>query len=402
VAIACPDCGTILELPSLGRRTAVVCPTCDHHLERSRGRSQALALSLAVSTLVLLIPADIGPLMRVSMLGVDRVSRVGSGIYLLWDRHWVIVATLVALFVIVLPLIRYALLSLVLICLHFRKHPPWLGHAFRRCLQLDLWAMPDVFLLGAAVGYSRVTAELPVHVGWGGGCLMLAAACAMLCRAALDRRTVWRGLPYRLVALPPKEPAISCVICDLAVPARLERSGCPRCGARLSARRPSAVTRTSALVLAGLALYVPANLFPMSSDSQFGATMDHRIVDGIRELFQAGLWPLGVLIFCTSIAIPLLKLAGLGWFLLCIRRRSTDALVFKTKLYRVIEEVGRWSNVDVFTIAVFLPLIQFGQIASTHADLGATAFILVVVLTMFASRCFDPRLMWDVRAAERG
>jgi paraquat-inducible protein A len=97
-----------------------------------------------------------------------------------------------------------------------------------------------------------------------------------------------------------------------------------------------------------------------------------------------------------------MTLAGLGWFLLCIRRRSTYALVFKTKLYRVIEEVGRWSNVDVFTIAAFLPLIQFGRLASTHADVGATAFILVVVLTMFASRCFDPRLMWDVRAATHG
>ncbi|WP_268760609.1 paraquat-inducible protein A [Caballeronia cordobensis] len=28
---------------------------------------------------------------------------------------------------------------------------------------------------------------------------------------------------------------------------------------------------------------------------------------------------------------------------------------------------------------------------------GATAFALVVFLTMAASRCFDPRMMWDAR-----
>ncbi len=156
---------------------------------------------------------------------------------------------------------------------------------------------------------------------------------------------------------------------------------------------------TLALVIAGAALYVPANVFPMNSDTQLGSEMQHRIIDGIGQLFEAGLWPLGILIFCTSIAIPLLKLAGLGWLMLSVRRRSHAALVAKTKLYRGIRELGRWSNIDVFTIVVFLPLINFGPLASTHADVGATAFLLVVVLTMLAARTFDPRQLWDVRTS---
>jgi paraquat-inducible protein A len=112
-------------------------------------------------------------------------------------------------------------------------------------------------------------------------------------------------------------------------------------------------------------------------------------------LFKGGFWPLGILIFCTSIAIPLLKLLGLGWFLVSIRRRSTKALVLKTKLYRLIEEIGRWSNVDIFTLAIFVPMIQFGGLATASAGIGGVAFILVVTLTMVASRIFDPRLLWD-------
>lgn len=81
--------------------------------------------------------------------------------------------------------------------------------------------------------------------------------------------------------------------------------------------------------------------------------------------------------------------------MLAIRRRSSKALVFKTKLYRLIDELGRWSNVDVFTLAVFVPMIQFGSLATASADVGATAFILVVTITMLASRTFDPRLLWD-------
>jgi paraquat-inducible protein A len=155
------------------------------------------------------------------------------------------------------------------------------------------------------------------------------------------------------------------------------------------------MVRTAALAIAGFALFFPANLYPMSVDRQFGVLVPHRIVDGIMELFQAHLWPLGVLIFCTSVAIPLLKLAGLSWLLICVWQGSCRRLVLKTRLCRLIDEIGRWSCVDIFTIAVFLPLMQFHGMVSTDAANGATAFLLVVVVTMLASHTFDPRLMWD-------
>jgi paraquat-inducible protein A len=161
------------------------------------------------------------------------------------------------------------------------------------------------------------------------------------------------------------------------------------------ARKPDSILRTAALCIAAFVLYIPANVYPMSTDVQLGELVPHRIVDGIRELYQAGLWPLGILIFCTSIAIPFLKLTALGWFLLSIRSRSRGRLRFKTRLYRLIDEIGRWSSTDVFTIAVFLPVLQFGGILSTRTATGAPAFLAVVVLTMLAARTFDPRLMWD-------
>jgi len=95
-----------------------------------------------------------------------------------------------------------------------------------------------------------------------------------------------------------------------------------------------------------------------------------------------------------------LKLASLGWLLISARMRSRRHLVFKTKLYRAVDEIGRWSSIDVFTIAVFLPLLQFGTLISSRADTGAPAFMLVVVLTMLASQTFDPRMVWDAAAAE--
>jgi paraquat-inducible protein A len=280
----------------------------------------------------------------------------------------------------------------------------WVGPVFRWAIWLDQWAMPDVFLLGAFVGYSRVEANLDVKIGPGGYCFMAAAFLAMISRAVLDERTAWRAIGASPALTDPEShelnrELISCTTCDLVLPVEAEGQRCPRCRARLWARKRDSIVRTSALLIAAFILYWPANLYPMSKSLQFGETMSHRIIDGIRELFQAGLAPLGVLIFITSIAIPVLKIAGLGWCVISVQRGSSTHLVEKTKFYRVIDEVGRWSNMDPFTIAVFVPLMQFNNLISARAAPGAGAFILVVVLTMFASQSFDPRLMWD--AAER-
>lgn len=400
VIIACPDCGTLQELPQLRSQTAV-CPTCEHRLERTSGRSRTAALLFAVATFVLLFPANIEPLMKISILGIERETHLGSGVLTLWSNQWVLFAILVGAFAIILPFVRFALLSVVLAFVHSSRRPAWLAAAYRFSLQLDVWAMPDVLLIGAAVGYSRIAAKVPVEVGAGGICLILAAACAMVCRATLDRRTVWRAFSCDEVTPPIGEDAISCTVCDLALAASAEHGPCPRCSATLHSRKPASAMRTLALAIAAFALYLPANIFPMNTNLELGKQVDYRIIDGVEDLFHAGFWPLGILIFCTSIAIPLLKLAGLGWFLASIRRRSSRALIFKTKLYRLIDEIGRWSNVDVFTLAIFVPMIQFGGLAKASAGIGAAAFMAVVTLTMIASRIFDPRLMWDAARGQR-
>ena len=64
-------------------------------------------------------------------------------------------------------------------------------------------------------------------------------------------------------------------------------------------------------------------------------------------------------------------------------------------LHRAMDDLGRWSNVDVMIIIVFAPLMQFGQLATAQFGIGAACFFAVVIVTMLASRAFDARLMWD-------
>ena len=179
------------------------------------------------------------------------------------------------------------------------------------------------------------------------------------------------------------------------IDAAREHGPCPRCGATLRRRKPDTMRRTLALVITGYLLYVPANLLPVLSVERFGRDDPSTIVSGVHELITAGLWPLAVIVFTASVLVPLLKLFGLSLMLVMTRMRSRKWLVGRTRLFRFIDRIGRWSNIDLFMISILVALVQFGALTSVRPEPGAIAFAAVVVITMIASRSFDARVMWD-------
>ena len=177
---------------------------------------------------------------------------------------------------------------------------------------------------------------------------------------------------------------------------------CTRCGAALHARKPNSIARSWALLIAAYVLIVPANVLPvMISGSLFGSETD-TIMSGVVFLWIDGSWPLAVILFIASIAVPFSKLGAMTFLLVSVQRRSTMAPEQRTKLYRLLEIVGRWSMIDIYVAALLTALVQFGGLMTIRAGPGAIAFGAVVVLTMFAAESFDPRLIWDPVEAQRG
>ncbi len=393
--IACPYCAAVQELPSLPPRTVARCRRCEGILEQTAGRSITAAFALSLATFLMLIPAYALPFLSFSKLGFSAETRLGSGVVTLFQQRELLLAFGVLLFGILLPLTRFGLLSASLGAVRFGHRPYWLPQAFRWATALDLWAMPDVFLLACIVGYNRLGPYLPLHIHAGGYCFLAAALLSMITHASLDRRTVWRAIPVERPQVSPGGPHLCCLTCDLLLPMELDGRRCSRCRSRVHARKPDAMIRTAALVIAGYLFYLPANVFPMSTMVWFGGREGHTVFWGIMKLVQASLLPLAALIFFTSIMLPVLKLLGMTWCLLSVRRRSRRHLVTKTKVYRLLDDMGRWSNMDPFTVSIFAPLVQFQPIVSIHASVGSTFFFSVVTLSMLASHWFDPRLMWD-------
>jgi paraquat-inducible protein A len=412
IHLACRDCGQIHRAGGeLLQRGSLRCRRCGTNLWRAPSAALADPRALAVTAAILLVVANAFPLFAVSAAGDHRSGAIANGAAALLGYGDAISAVggLVAVIAVAIPVIYIALVVATLTYLRAgagtpRRPPPGLAAAWRWAVRLRPWSMLDVFLLGAVVAYTRLGQLAAVAVAIGGYALAGFVLVQVLIEQTLGRYRVWRLIDDPAKYSPdPGEPWMLCLDCDLVVGMRHSEIGgrrrhCPRCGARLDERRPGSLAFTAALTLAGFILYLPANLFPVLTITRFGRSEAYTILGGVRDLAQAGLWPLALLVLLASIVVPVLKLAGLTWFLVAIRLRSARLLRQRTIFYRFIDYIGRWSNIDVFVVAIVTALVQFGTFSTVDPGPGIAAFAAVVVLTMIAADAFDPRLMWDAAA----
>jgi paraquat-inducible protein A len=173
-------------------------------------------------------------------------------------------------------------------------------------------------------------------------------------------------------------------------------ASCPRCHAAVTARKKNPYTRSIALLLASGLLYLPANIYPIATIPIDLRPTSYTVLGGVIDLVRSHLIGLATLVFTASFTIPLLKMLGLAWCASSAMCGSCRFLVGKTRVFRVVEEIGRWSMVDPLTIACFVPVLQFNALIDGHAEPAVVPFSAVVILTTLAVQLFDPRKMWDV------
>jgi paraquat-inducible protein A len=203
----------------------------------------------------------------------------------------------------------------------------------------------------------------------------------------------------------PREEIVCCGTCGLSqriAPLQPHSAAeCPRCGTVVSERKTSSVVPTAALALAALILYVPANIYPILRMERYGLYSESTVWEGVAELMRLGYWFVAAIVFLASIAVPLLKLAGLFFLSISSAAGSRRWRRQRTWIYKFIDVIGPWAMLDVFLLAVLVALVRLGQLATVLPGRGLVAFAGVVVLTILASTMFDPTLIWKSRYEAR-
>jgi len=296
----------------------------------------------------------------------------------------------------------------VLLPLKLNRHPRQMAAVFKLVEVLRPWAMMEVYLLGVFVAYVKLVELATIDLGIALYSFVALIGVVAAADASLEPHAVWRRIAQapRVTRVPAglRATLVGCHACDLVSRLRPTPKGghmlCPRCGGAVHRRKPNSLARTWALVLTAAILYIPANVFPIMTVISFGKGAPDTILSGVKHLVEGGMWPLALLVFFASITVPVLKLLGLSYLLISVQRKSQWRPRDRTRLYRVIEAVGRWSMIDIFMIAILVALVKLGSIATIEPGVGATSFAAVVIITILASMSFDPRLIWDSLESE--
>ena len=406
----CHDCGLFQRMQPLRPGQVAACTRCAAVLRRRRRDSLSTILALTLACLALMLVGAVTPILTITITGQERTT---SLLYLptaFEEQGMPLLAIVMLATTLIAPVLRLVLTAWVMLGIRLGQPRRLLVTMARLRHMLAPWAMIEVFLLGFLVAYTRLETIASVQLGTG----LFALAGVMLITAWsdtwLDEEAMWNGIARQGAASAEPRPKprasgparlIGCDVCGLASHGA-EGDDCPRCQTPLRHRKPQPVARTWALIIAAAVLYIPANLYPVLTVIRLGKGAPSTIFHGVVELIEYRMWPLAALVFVASILVPVLKLVGLAFLLIMTQRRSRTRLADRTRLFRLVDIVGRWSMIDVFMVAILTALVRMGVIASVTPGAGAVAFASVVVLTMAAALSFDPRVMWDEAGVPAG
>ncbi len=403
--LACHRCGHVQTAPTnQAVKATLACENCGSALYLYRPRWLDFATAYTLAAAILFIVSISFPFLALKAAGMYQEASILSGVIALTEHGQWLLAALVFVTIVLMPLLEITGLLYLLIPYRLQRRLPGQIQVFRWLVVMQPWSMLEIFALAVLVSMVKLAETAAIVPGPAMYSFFFVVAALVGAYFVMDRRQIWTWLHRENYFVEqPDEPVFACTTCQALVGRSIVRreQRCPRCHEQLHERIPHSFQKTAALLLASAILYIPANVLPIMSFTSFGVTRTDTIFSGVVALIQEGSWWAAIVVFVASIIVPIAKLVVLTYLLWAVKRGVSMETRQQQNLFRAIELVGRWSMVDVFVVTLLVALVQFGLFGHVEPHGAIVAFGGVVVLTMFATHTFDPRLLWDGQRVER-
>ncbi len=188
----CHTCDLLVARPEPG--LAWTCPRCGSGVHGMRAHdSIPRTWALLSAATLLLVPANLLPVMTVIRFGQGEPSTIVGGVVHLLEDGAVPLALLVLFASFVVPIAK--IISLVLLLVTVQRGSEWRLRdrtlLYRVTEAVGAWSMIDIFLVGILVALVRMDALATVHPGLGATFFGAAVVLTMLAAHQFDPRLVW-------------------------------------------------------------------------------------------------------------------------------------------------------------------------------------------------------------------
>lgn len=188
-----------------------------------------------------------------------------------------------------------------------------------------------------------------------------------------------------------------CPECDLLVSVPVlqnqQEARCPRCHHVLFNSKPIHLQTLLALVLTGIFLYIPANLYPMLTMGVLGQYHSTSIWNGIRALWDNELQVVAVLVFFSAMFVPLARLLILLPVLMTAfshKGRSCGKYLFR-QYVRLCE----WGMVEIYMLGALVAIIKLADMASIDVGIGLICYAGLMLAEIGVTLNLNEHELWN-------
>jgi paraquat-inducible protein A len=191
--IACKTCGQVHEIDPLPPGAVGKCARCGGTITRRTPGSLHLTAAFALAALLLFIPANVFPILRIDLYGASQTNTIWQGCVRLAQDGDYFIAVIVFLASIFIPLVKLCGLFFLVVSvkLNFTRWKVLRTWVYRIIDGVGRWAMLDVFVLAILVSLVRLQRLASVIPGKGALAFALVVVCTLLASASFDPQLIW-------------------------------------------------------------------------------------------------------------------------------------------------------------------------------------------------------------------
>ncbi|RJG42265.1 paraquat-inducible protein A [Motilimonas pumila] len=197
--IACKHCDLLISKTALLPGQKAHCPRCGSRLYFVSRSSPSAILALCLTALILLVPANIYPLLSLTMVGItDSVSLI-SAVEKVYQEGDQFIALLILLCVTLAPALMLLALASASFCISFNLLTPILKPLLKAVDVMTHWSMLEVYLVSFLVALVKLVDLGDVHLGLGLVCFIALMLVNSMILSVYDAETYWNKVKVDVI-----------------------------------------------------------------------------------------------------------------------------------------------------------------------------------------------------------
>ncbi len=194
--VSCHACHKLWKPARTPAGSRASCGRCGATLHRRKPNSIARTSALLTAAAILYVPANVYPVMTVTFMGKGEPDTLLSGVEHLFAAGSWAVASLVFFASIVVPVLKLASLSFLVISVQLRWtwRPKDRTGIYRMAEFVGRWSMLDIFMISILVALVKLGALATIEAGIGATAFAAVVILTMFAASSFDPRLIWDSL----------------------------------------------------------------------------------------------------------------------------------------------------------------------------------------------------------------